>query len=166
MCNCILVSGLPFWVLFLYCHLFILYPTLLMFRNLCKNRFSGPVPAEFGNLRSIQVMWVSWGMDVATSILFHSCQLREVSSSLDLLTEVYLQCAFLIVIYHTTSCQVKFRGNWVNSKILLLCKFCLLCRTFFFFCILFDHNYCDFCVECDGLWVDGAHNACSRLFHV
>lgn len=80
-------------------------------RNLSRNHLEGPLPAEFGNLRSIQI----------TSVLFQWFSLSLEIFSLRF--PAYTYCyGSLAVICHSTISPAPFLQNWASCRTLYLCK--------------------------------------------
>lgn len=98
-------------------------------RNLSRNHLNGLLPAEFGNLRSIQTMWAN--LDKSTAVW------NGVTS----VFLIFLLLCFLVTC-HSTNCLVAFLQNWVNCKMSFLCKFMVFfpCGWSSTFCCVFIYQ--------------------------
>ena len=85
----------------------------IVFRNLSHNSLQGPLPAEFGNLRSIQIMWVL--------LLFLKVKIHSQIKLSVVVLRIHNYLFLPLVICHSTICWVAFLRKLVSCRILCLC---------------------------------------------
>lgn len=107
---------------------------VICWRNLSHNYLDGQLPAEFGNLRSIQIMWVSTRNPLPLhpfQIMFFLYNLLHIFSFL-----MIFMCTN-VVICHLTHCLVTSLTSWVNCRTLSLCKLVIKCYCLSYFATAF-----------------------------